>query len=368
MVYIFFGSILIAGCSFLPGFGLLESPSLYYIPVSEVANQVACELQDFTHYYRKKYGLGIATKSGIHYLRTSKPQPQWVPGTDDASVTLKLQTDDTGSVTFTGINVAGLGFTSLAEFITKAGSVPSLGAKVSPSRTKVVTIVFAVPVTPDEVSCSGLALSPTRMLFLKEWLNNYFDKINVTQTHEANVEKIYQKQVCDPTGTDFFSPPCILDGVTFTSVDLNTQFKIAVDVSAGATPTLFGGTAFLLPINGVSGDYNPDYVNSIDIKLGICKNQNNACDTKPEGKREPWTQLYEDQCRFSAIANSVLTGGVTVKTPPDVENGTRLTCDPKQGCYVPYGSTGKSRTCAHPRPPPPGAASAPQSKPTGNPN
>jgi hypothetical protein len=40
-------SLVVAGCSFLPGFGILEDPALYILPVGAVANQVACEVQEF---------------------------------------------------------------------------------------------------------------------------------------------------------------------------------------------------------------------------------------------------------------------------------------------------------------------------------
>jgi hypothetical protein len=42
-----FAGIALSACGFAPGFGILEDAPLYYVPVGAIANQVACEVQEF---------------------------------------------------------------------------------------------------------------------------------------------------------------------------------------------------------------------------------------------------------------------------------------------------------------------------------
>ena len=309
----------LAGCTFLPGFGIAEDPSLYYLPVSEVSAQVQCELQDFLDEYR-------------YYKMSSPTKTKWGLTSGDVAVTLTLQTDHSGYVNFTGINVAKVGLTAFESFITSTGSgaaaVPTLAAKVTPTRSRTVTIVFSVPVISStsskiEEHCPAWARNYANHLFLKEWLNHYFDRINATQADEAEIEKEKSGSQCNlgtNSGFESYLPPiasdpCIGDGVKIASVDLKTQFKIAADVSGGSTPALFGGAVFLLPVSGVGLDYNLDYSDSVDIKLAMCNNMDGSCSQQPPGALEPFSSWYQQQCEAYWVINPILG---TMKLPQNV--------------------------------------------------
>ena len=118
---------LMTACSFLPGFGIFEDPALYFLPVGAVANQVACELQEFMSEHESD------PRDSLH---------RWQLANEDASVKLALQTDSSGYVNFTGINVAQVGLQSIASFITTQAKVPTLAAKLSGKRTRTVTVSF----------------------------------------------------------------------------------------------------------------------------------------------------------------------------------------------------------------------------------
>jgi hypothetical protein len=113
----------LCGCAFLPGFSVLQDPALYFLDVQQVANQVACEVQTFMEEHEKD-----------PVFRNQK----WVLANDDVTVKLTLQTDSSGYVNFTGVNVAGLGLLSLQQFIATTASgkttVSTLAAKPSAKR------------------------------------------------------------------------------------------------------------------------------------------------------------------------------------------------------------------------------------------
>jgi hypothetical protein len=97
-----------SGCAFLPGFALWEDPAVYAFSVSDIANQVSCELQEFMI-------AQIATEKGKR--KAGEETYKWVMDEGDVSVHLGLQTDTQGYVNFTGVNVAKLGLESLASFV-----------------------------------------------------------------------------------------------------------------------------------------------------------------------------------------------------------------------------------------------------------
>ena len=69
--------LFLSGCGFLPGFSSLEDPMLYAYSVSDVANQVTCELQAFISEQqdtRRNVGHNLGYK--------------WVLGEDDVTVKL----------------------------------------------------------------------------------------------------------------------------------------------------------------------------------------------------------------------------------------------------------------------------------------
>jgi hypothetical protein len=220
------GSFFLSGCAFLPGFGLLEEPSLYYVPVGDVANQVACELQEFV---------------AEHDKDPKWKQQRWVLADEDVTVSLNLQTDTSGNVSFTGVNVAGLGFSSLQAFIasTTSGktSVPSLTAKLQAKRTRTVKIAFSVSpnalnqdLDPTRditktINCNNweASESPASRLYLKEWLNNYFDTINYGYT-SATPEDASEKLLA--AVRPVFRPEQVPTQFKIQSVELSTALQL----------------------------------------------------------------------------------------------------------------------------------------------
>ena len=318
------------GCAFLPGFGILEDPLLYVLPIGTVANQVACELQDFMR-QQNSY--------------PSSAKRRWLLSNDDAKVTLSLTTDTSGYVNFTGVNVAALGFASLASFISKSSSVSTLALKVSAKRTRTVVVSFSVSpntlpknmvqIVEDDkqkvvaLNCKNnlYARNPIESLYLRDWLTNYFDTINGVEY--------------DPwskTPTDYITNAVrtvwreeqIPEQFKIQSVELSTAILVAADVSGGATPNLLGnGSVFILPINGLSLDYNPDYTHKIDITLTMCdtKDKSAACTGKQPTKYDP---ILDQQCQIYAWLSPILTG---VKAPRDYQIGaTQCRCG-KDGKY-----------------------------------
>jgi hypothetical protein len=186
--------------------------------------------------------------------------------------------------------------------------------------------------------CPEWATHPDHKLFLKNWLTNFFDKINgVTEKAEAG----YQPPLCDVGDPrKSFSPnlgtPCIPNGTSFTQVDLATSFQIAADLSGGLAPSLLGdGKVFLIPVSGLTGDLNFDYSHEIDITLKLCDN------TKPGGCKsansagsiDPMTPTSNLQCQAYAALSPILS---SVTPPKEVvnESNQTLTCSKALGCYV----------------------------------
>jgi hypothetical protein len=332
--------ILCDGCGFLPGFSLFEEPVLYYLPVSEVANQVACELQEF----RKEHE---------HDVYTSQ---RWVLANEDVAVKLNLQTDSSGYVNFTGINVSQVGLAAFQQFVLSATSgkttIPTLAAKASAKRTKTVQINFSVspaaldihlfstnPSDPkakkQTINCqvweNSLANNPLNRLYLKDWLNNFFETVNAgtkqpqyanTDLSDTILNALRSLKPPDPVPSQF----------KIQSVELSTQIQLAADISGGATPNILGdGSVFILPINGLSFDYNPDYVHKIDFTLSLCDNRNSAC-YPPDVGAPPLTHLMKDQCHLYAKLAPLMSG---IKQPKDATiKGVQYTCN-KDGYYVP---------------------------------
>ena len=325
----------------LPGFGLLEDPALYYIPVSEVANQVACELQEFM-----KEEIALNQKQ------------RWVVANQDVSVNLNLQTDTSGSVTFTGVNIAHLGFSSLAAFIssTTSGktSVPSLSIKGSAKRSRTVKINFTISpsalvtelaIDPSSkevktINCIAWekAETPLSRLYLKDWLDNYFATINYGQSNY-----LYQTiggpadQVLT-TARAIWPPLKVPTQMKIATVELSTAIQLLVDVSGGASPNVLGnGTAFIVPVNGLNFDYSPDFTHTIDLTIKICTNadpNNPTCYQHPS-TFQAVTSLMRSQCHEYAKLLPLLSG-VTVNPPKDgLIGGVHYRCN-QDGNYVPY--------------------------------
>ena len=246
-----------SGCAFLPGFGILEDPILYWLDVSEVANQVACELQEFMRDQQDTPVLELQNQ-------------RWLLGNEDVAVKLQLNTDNQGYVNFTGIDAAKLGFEAIANLITKQASVPSLGAKLTAKRSRTVQIAFTVSPKPvDEpkrrrafsnaspeaekrTNCSEWKkrANPASALYLKEWLRNYFATVN-RNDDLSRFDEPYKMQ----------------------SIQMTTAIVIGVDISGGATPRVLGnGNVFIVPVHGLTLDFNPSYTHKIDITMTVCDN------------------------------------------------------------------------------------------------
>jgi hypothetical protein len=234
------------------------------IPIGAVATQVQCELREF--------------------LRDSRNADILDP-TQMASVTLSLQTDNTGSVQYTGINLSKVGLTSLAQLITVQNNAPSLQAKIQGKSTVSAQVALSVPQTlkpttipgtwsPDPKNPGKFKKSPDvvikgldsvgdcpafpggflNRLYLKAWFDRFFE--NLRDNHQNT------------------------EGVCMPSITLKTQFALVLDVSAGVNP--LPGTAFIVPISGLTGDYSPTFTHSLQIAFALKKfGSNNLCTKIP---------------------------------------------------------------------------------------
>jgi hypothetical protein len=317
-----FFSSFISGCGFLPGFSLLESPTLYYIPVAEFANRVACELQEFMN---------------EHMNDRSYANHRWVLSDDDVKVVLALQTDDQGYVNFTGINAAQIGLNNLQAFIASQSKLSTLGAKLSAKRTKTVAVTFSVSPTTLEktgipnANCATIYNeTPLTRLYLRDWLNNYFETINESF---GNPKVAYQ----DLSASDFLlhnvlrplvPPPPVPKQFKIQTVELSTTLVLVADVSAGLNQNVFGnGTTFLVPINGLGVDYNPDYSHKLDITLNIC----DSTDLTSCNPTIPNIKVLTAQCTQYGLLNPLLPD---VKPPKDyTADGKHYRCN-RQGKYT----------------------------------
>jgi hypothetical protein len=261
----------------------------------------------------------------------------------DVDVKLALNTDTQGLVNFTGVNVAKLGLESLASFVATQSKVSTLAAKLTAKRTRTVVVDFTVspkPVTTDN-HCQKFLVTKTPLfrLYLEEWLDKYFDQINY----------------------DYQNKP-IPNQLKIQSVDLTTQIAFAVDISGGATPNLLGnGSTFIVPINGLSLDYSPDYSHKIDMTMKLCDNSavsegdskqviNNPCFPDPAHPDKPILPraLLDKQCQIYAYIEPLLPG---VKPPKDipVNNAYRLSCN-KKGVYAKKPNQQLDQPMTHPGP------------------
>jgi hypothetical protein len=246
----------------------------------------------------------------------------------DVSVHLALATDTSGYVNFTGVNVAEVGLTSLASFITTQSKVPTLAAKATGKRTRTVTVNFTISPKPlktekknaatgQTYNCDKFTLfnNPATRLYVKEWLDDYFYRINWDYKHKP-----------------------IPNQLKIQSVELSSAIYLAVDISGGATPNVLGnGSTFILPVNGLSLDYSPDYSHKIDLTLNVCDNSTNYDDPRPmpcfstTNTDLPVSLLYQ-QCHIYSYLVPLLSG---VKPPKDipVDDKVHRACD-KAGNYV----------------------------------
>ena len=264
---------------------------------------------------------------------------------------MTLQTDTSGYVNFTGVNVTAIGLSSLQQFIlnTTSGktSIPSLAVKPSGKRTRTVTVSFSVSPTeldqkffPPQPNANGQppfqclnhpeSENPLFSLYLKQWLNNYLVINGTSRPYKDSNPSIIDEALSDLRShkTSVPVPPQF----KIQSVELTTTFLLGVDISAGTTPNVLGnGTVFILPVNGMGLDYKPDYSHKIDITFNICENSNPGSPNPScyqDSSLPAWSALFAEQCWTYAKLSPLLSD---VKSPRDVHApknpALRLRCD-----------------------------------------
>jgi hypothetical protein len=271
-------------------------------------------------------------------------------------------------VNFTGVNIAALGFETLASFVATQSKVSTFAAKLTGKRSRSVEIDFTVSpnplpstrkinvvdpttnkVTEITYNCANNAYAnnPLASLYLRDWLTNYFETINTTPGYQHYPETKYPTDEVARAIRDIVRPEAIPAQFKIQSVDLTTSFQVAVDLSAGASPTLLGnGTVFIVPVSGVGFDYNPDYIHKIDINLKMCdtaantdtkKNERYAADVCGGGKdtSTKYSPRLDRQCEIYADIVALIPG---VTPPRDYYDGPNCkghcTCNKYQGIYV----------------------------------
>jgi hypothetical protein len=348
-----FTATILCGCAFFPGFGIFEDPALYILPVGVVANQVACELQEF-----------IADQKVLEEKKFD-PLRRWRLDDEDAAVKLTLTTDTSGYVNFTGVNVAQLGLESLASFVATQNKISTLAAKVTGKRTRTVTVSFSVSPNPlpsstiliDPATGKNVVLrdpvtgkpmswncqqnwrvdNPITKLFLRDWLTSYFETINTLDKNQVFPRATHITDNIARAIRQIAYPDAIPEQFKIQSVDVTTQLAVAVDVSGGATPNVLGnGSVFILPINGLSLDYSPDYSNKVDITLNMCDSWEEGSPCSNTKAPTAWAPIPDKQCELYSRLAPLLT----VKPPRDYEGAGRYctghcACSKSLGKYVP---------------------------------
>jgi hypothetical protein len=265
-VLILIGSLGVGGCGyFYPGFeGPLGLHSyIHDIPVSRVTTELQCELKDFL----------------------AEPQNAGIldPG-QAATVSIKFETDQSGTFQYLGIDLTKIGLAGVATLISASNKSPSLQAKLAGKTAATSQIDLSIPQTIKNVKVKakyvidpdtgriklvpastirGLNVvdcdDPTRRLLTSLSLTSFLDRLFQNLRYNE-----FNTQV-----------------VCMSKITLNTQFIIAFDVSAGVNPLI--GTAFILPVSGESFDYNPSAAQSLNIVLALKKyNDHDLCTKVPQ--------------------------------------------------------------------------------------
>ena len=228
----------LSGCGpFLPGFeGILGIHSwTHNVPVSAVATTVQCELKDFLQTHSR-------------YLDPKK----------SAAVQLTLQSDNSGGVTYVGIDLNRIGLSSVAELVSSQNKAPNLQAGLQGKSVTSSQIEFDVPQTLaglQRVRCDDSVRRLPIPLDLDSWLTRFFKNL---EAHGDNT-----------------------DTTCMSRVTVKTQFQLVVPIKGGVNP-LFG-TAFILPISGLNFEFSPAFTHTLQVafslnrhgppnKPGVCPN------------------------------------------------------------------------------------------------
>jgi hypothetical protein len=217
----------LGGCGpFLPGFeGILGIHSwTHNVPVSAVATTVQCELKDFLQTHSR-------------YLDPKK----------SAGVQLTLQSDNSGAVTYVGIDLNRIGLSSVAELVSSQNKAPNLQAGLQGKSVTSSQIEFDVPQTLEglkRVRCDDSVRRLPIPLDLDSWLTRFFKNL---EAHADNT-----------------------DTTCMSKVTVRTQFQLVVPIKGGVNP-LFG-TAFILPISGLSFEFSPAFTHTLQVAFSLNRN------------------------------------------------------------------------------------------------
>ena len=235
--------VVLGGCGYVfPGFeGVLGIHSyIHDIPVSRITTELQCELLDFEN---EPKNVGILDSKST------------------AGVTIKFQTDQSGTFQYVGINLNEVGLSGIANLITVSNKTPSLQAKIQAKTTTVSQLDLTIP--QAKATLSKIDCGANRRLFanlsLASFLDRFFDNLGRDQYNTA--------------------------AVCLTKITLSTQIVFVLDVSAGVNPLI--GTAFILPVSGETFDINPSATQNLQIALALQKYKGSNLCTKipPEPSR-----------------------------------------------------------------------------------
>jgi hypothetical protein len=260
-------TLILSGCGYIfPGFeGLFGIHSyIHDIPVGRITTELQCELASF---------LMWKDESGkLKYPDILDPKKT-------AAVTIKFQTDQSGTFQYVGVDLSKFGLANLANLITTSSKTPSLQAKIQGKTTASSQLDLAIAQTwgdsgdikpdpsdpnPKHYHIPGLhnakpCNDPSRgmlgSLSLASWLGRFFDRLSLQ-------------------GVGFDAQPA-WKAACLSKITLNTQIVLLLDVSAGVNPLI--ASTFILPVSGETFDYNPSATQSLQIVLQLNTSGNNAC-------------------------------------------------------------------------------------------
>jgi len=244
----------LAGCGsdllWWPSFG---GPAFYVkdLPVAKVAHEVQCEIQDFLTHENDPKQVG-----GHPLLDPAK----------GATVTLNLQTEVSGSVTYLGIDLNKLGLGTIAQLVSSSNSVPTLQGKVQIKPTVSAQVVFVVPQAAGNIPAGPspkkepkVDLSAVSCHKIPDAITDWYHSVSLDTWLESYRQMIMKEEANHPNG---------LENVCQTQITLKTQFQILFDVSAGSN-AFFTTPPVVLPIAGLNFDASPDFTHSLQIVLNL---------------------------------------------------------------------------------------------------
>lgn len=222
------GLCLFTGCTdplnYFPSFegpvGLDKSTAS--IRVDDVANRVRCELSNFVKLHDKN---------------------EWLIAKNQlAALSLKMETDHSGKVSWIGIDLSKLGpLAPLGNLISSSNKVPTLQASGQVKSAITSQLDFNVSQNPNKLKdCSGAEANPFAKYYLSEWLEDFAR--NATSHDSTDDESL-----------------CL------TKITLSTAFTVVLDVSGGFSPVVV--SPIIVPLSGVNFDYSPTFIHTLTITL-----------------------------------------------------------------------------------------------------